>query len=67
MAIRVFGQVSCGDPPAPCAQSTALTSDVVAALERVYELRDTYAFAAANVSLGGIPLRRALRRRGCPP
>lgn len=35
----------------PCAKS--YTSDTIAALERVYQLRDTYNIAAANMSLGG--------------
>jgi subtilisin family serine protease len=35
----------------PCAKS--YTSDTIAALERVYQLRDAYNIAAANMSLGG--------------
>ena len=54
MAIQVFSQINrfldCGGQP-PCLG--AYTSDILAALERVYTLRTTYAFAAVNMSLGG--------------
>jgi subtilisin family serine protease len=54
MPIQVFSQVNsfllCGGAP-PCLG--AFTSDILAALERVYELRTTHDFAAVNMSLGG--------------
>src|SRR5215468_320690 len=54
MSIQVFSQVNsfidCGGSP-PCLG--AFTSDILAALERVYDLRTTYDFAAVNMSLGG--------------
>jgi hypothetical protein len=54
MAVQVFSQVNsfilCGGA-APCLG--AFTSDILAALERVYELRTTHNFAAVNMSLGG--------------
>src|SRR5881628_1682864 len=54
MAIQVFSRINrfvdCGGAP-PCLG--AFTSDILAALERVYVLRTTYAFAAVNMSLGG--------------
>ena len=54
MAIQVFSRINrfvdCGGAP-PCLG--AYTSDILAALERVYLLRTTYAFAAVNMSLGG--------------
>src|SRR5215471_8785061 len=54
MSIQVFSQVNsfidCGGSP-PCLG--AFTSDILAALERVYELRTTYDFASVNMSLGG--------------
>src|SRR5882672_7547 len=54
MAVQVFSQINgffdCGGAP-PCLG--AYTSDILAALERVYVLRTTYAFAAVNMSLGG--------------
>jgi subtilisin len=37
--------------PGPCA--LAWSSDILAGLERVYELRDSYRIAAVNLSLGG--------------
>ncbi len=53
LSIRVFSTFtdtgSCGGPP-PCALS--FTSDQIAGLERVYALRNTYAIASANMSLG---------------
>jgi hypothetical protein len=54
MSIQVFSRFTgsiCGDGVGPCALS--FDSDQIAGLERVYELRDTYNFAAANLSLGG--------------
>ncbi|MDH3644518.1 MAG: PQQ-dependent sugar dehydrogenase, partial [Gammaproteobacteria bacterium] len=54
LPIQVFSQLNnfftCGFAP-PCL--SALTSDVVRGLERVYELRDTYPIAVVNMSLGG--------------
>jgi subtilisin family serine protease len=52
IAIQVFHSSSiCGFFEAtPCAR--AYSSDIVAALERVYELRDQYAIASVNLSLG---------------
>src|SRR5881296_3332700 len=54
MSVQVFSQINrfldCGGAP-PCLG--AYTSDILAALERVYDLRATYAFAAVNMSLGG--------------
>jgi subtilisin family serine protease len=54
MAIQVFHLEAdaggCSPDPAPCAR--AFFTDVVAGLERVYELRETHSFAAANLSLG---------------
>lgn len=41
---------TCGGT-APCYLS--FTSDQIAGLERVYELRDSFNIAAANLSLGG--------------
>jgi subtilisin family serine protease len=55
MAVQVFSRVNsdldCGEGSAPCVG--AFTSDILAALERVYTLRTTYDFAAVNMSLGG--------------
>jgi hypothetical protein len=55
IAIQVFSridnEVACGDDGSPCVRSWV--SDQVAALERVYALRDTYNIAAVNMSLGG--------------
>ena len=55
MAVQVFSRVNsdldCGEGGAPCVG--AFTSDILAALERVYTLRTTYDFAAVNMSLGG--------------
>ena len=48
MAIQVFHQVDCDGTP--CASSSFM--DILFGLERVYELRGTYAFAAVNMSLG---------------
>ncbi len=54
MAVQVFSRVNsfllCGGVP-PCLG--AFTSDILAGLERVYELRTTHDFAAVNMSLGG--------------
>src|SRR5262245_25375968 len=54
IAIQVFSQINrfldCGGQP-PCLG--AYTSDILAALERVYTLRTNYAIAAVNMSLGG--------------
>src|SRR5881296_2423465 len=54
MSVQVFSQINrfldCGGQP-PCLG--AYTSDILAALERVYTLRSTYAIAAVNMSLGG--------------
>jgi subtilisin len=54
MAVQVFSQFNrftdCGGFP-PCLG--AWDSDITAGLERVYELRSTYAFGAVNMSLGG--------------
>jgi subtilisin len=55
IAIQVFsrfdGEDICGAGAAPCILS--YQSDQIAGLERVYQLRDTYAIAAVNMSLGG--------------
>jgi subtilisin family serine protease len=48
MAIRVFHQVNCGGTP--CASASLM--DIVAGLERVFNLRETYDIAAVNLSLG---------------
>src|SRR5437867_7277 len=54
MSVQVFsrfdGFFDCGGAP-PCIG--AYTSDILAALERVYALRTTHPFAAVNMSLGG--------------
>src|SRR6059058_6143297 len=54
MSVQVFsrfdGFFDCGGAP-PCIG--AYTSDILAALERVYALRTTNPFAAVNMSLGG--------------
>ena len=55
MSVRVFSQgtgADCTDPdkPPPCLKLDQ--SDVLAGLERVYELRNQYAFASVNLSLG---------------
>ena len=54
MAVQVFSQINgffdCGFAP-PCLG--AYTSDILAALDRVYALRTIHAFAAVNMSLGG--------------
>ncbi|MFM8410839.1 MAG: S8 family peptidase, partial [Alphaproteobacteria bacterium] len=55
MAIQVFSRFSgkqvCGDGEDPCARS--YNSDTLAALEYVYEKRQEFRIAAANMSLGG--------------
>jgi subtilisin len=48
---RFTGRDCDDDIEDPCAKS--YTSDTIAALERVYELRNTFNIAAANLSLGG--------------
>src|SRR5438128_3433585 len=54
MSVQVFSRINsfldCGGAP-PCLG--AFTSDILAALERVYVLRTTHDFAAVNMSLGG--------------
>lgn len=54
MALQVFSQISstsvCGNSP-PCI--AAFVSDQIAALERVYALRQALNIAAVNMSLGG--------------
>jgi len=55
IAIQTFTQVNtsqiCGPGRNTCI--LAYDSDIVRSLERVYELRNTYKIAAANLSLGG--------------
>ena len=55
IAIQVFSQFgsasSCGALVAPCALS--YTSNLMSGLQRVLALKDTYAIASANVSIGG--------------
>jgi cysteine-rich repeat protein len=55
IAVQVFSrfdsQVVCGSRPAPCALSWS--SDQIAGLDFVYNLRSTYDIASANMSLGG--------------
>jgi Subtilase family/HYDIN/CFA65/VesB-like, Ig-like domain len=54
MSIQVFSRINsfldCGGAP-PCLG--AFTSDILAALERVYDLRTAHDFASVNMSLGG--------------
>ena len=54
MAVQVFSRfndaTNCGGSP-PCV--LAYTSDIIAGLERVYAMRNTWNIAAANMSLGG--------------
>jgi subtilisin len=54
MSIQVFSRINsfvdCGGAP-PCLG--AYTSDILAALEHVYELRTVHDFASVNMSLGG--------------
>ena len=55
MAVQVFTRFDnvnlCSPQPSPC--TAAFTSDVMAGLQRVYDLRATHNFAAVNMSLGG--------------
>ncbi len=54
MPIQVFSKFTgteCNGGENPCA--LAYTSDLIAAMEHVYELRDLYHIAAVNMSLGG--------------
>ena len=55
IAVKVFSRFDsssdCSPAPAPCV--LAYTSDVIAGLERVYALRNSYDIASANMSLGG--------------
>lgn len=55
IAIKVFSRFStsaqCAPSAAPCVRS--YSSDQIKGLERVHALRNTYAVAAANMSLGG--------------
>ena len=52
IAIQVFSRsTSCGASPSPCL--TAFASDVILGLERVYELRSTFAIDAVNLSIAG--------------
>lgn len=55
IAIQIFSrfdsQADCGASPAPCVLS--YTSDQIKGLQRVYALRNNYAIAAVNMSLGG--------------
>ena len=55
IAIQVFSRFDsedvCGVGKAPCVKSW--NSDLMKGLERVYELRDSFLFAAVNMSLGG--------------
>jgi len=57
MAIQVFSSLSgtnaCGPGNSPCIG--AFDSDVIAGLEHVYDLRDSFAFSSVNLSLGGAP------------
>ncbi len=57
IAIQVFSRF---DNPTYCGSSNpcalAWDSDIIKGLERVYNLRNDYAIAAANLSLGGTPL-----------
>ncbi len=54
IAIQVFSQFSgstnCGSNPT-CPQ--AFSSDLISALQHVYDLRNTYSIASVNMSLGG--------------
>jgi subtilisin family serine protease len=55
IAIQVFSRFDspsqCYPSPSPCVMS--YTSDQLAGLQRVYELRNSYSIAAVNLSLGG--------------
>lgn len=58
IAIQIFSRFDnpgiCAPSPSPCVLS--YTSDQILGLERVYDLRNTFAIAAANMSLGGAPV-----------
>lgn len=55
IALNVFrtsnSEAACDAGQAPC--TSASFSDIIAALEYLYSLRDSYSIAAANLSLGG--------------
>lgn len=55
IAIQVFTRFNrdadCGSGGAPCVRT--YTSDQIAGLDRVFDLRNSYTIAAANMSLGG--------------
>jgi subtilisin family serine protease len=54
MSVQVFSKFTgadCDDGEDPCTRS--FVSDQIAALERVFALRNQYTFAAVNMSLGG--------------
>jgi len=55
MAVQVFSRFddpnACSPSPSPCV--LAFVSDIMAGLQRVYDLRATHNFAAVNMSLGG--------------
>jgi subtilisin family serine protease len=55
VAVQVFTEITdpatCGSIPAPCAG--ALSSDIIAGLERVYALAPSLNIVSANMSLGG--------------
>ena len=61
IAIQVFSKIN---DPLICGGGTpcflAFTSDIIAGLERVYALRNSYDIAAANMSLGGSLYSRAI-------
>lgn len=56
IAVQVFSrfdsETDCGAGNSPCAM--AYDSDIIRGLERVYALRDTYAIASVNLSIGGV-------------
>ena len=53
MAVQVFSAINdpllCGPTPCPL----TFMSDIMEALQRVFDLRNSYNFAAVNMSLGG--------------
>jgi subtilisin family serine protease len=55
IAVKVFTEIrssaACSPSSSPCA--LAYTSDMIKGLERVYALRNSYAIASANMSIGG--------------
>lgn len=55
IAVQVFSQFDdpaiCGNDPTPCVRT--YKADQISGLERIYDLRGTFAIAAANMSLGG--------------